>query len=80
VNKVAFANRADAWLYDQYNSGDLWVTHNGGRSRREVTMLNSLDFTSQKTGSFVTGNPASTSGGQPLRTTDAGRTWHLVRI
>jgi hypothetical protein len=38
VNKVAFANRADGWLYDQYNSGHMWVTHNGGKSWREVTL------------------------------------------
>lgn len=38
VNKVAFADRADGWLYDQYNSGHMWVTHNGGKSWREVTL------------------------------------------
>jgi photosystem II stability/assembly factor-like uncharacterized protein len=43
-------------------------------------MLNSLEFTSQMAGSFVTGSPASASGSQLLRTTDAGRNWHLVRI
>jgi len=38
VNQVAFADRADGWLYDQYNSGHMWVTHNGGASWREVTL------------------------------------------
>lgn len=31
-------------------------------------------------GDAATGSPASTSGSQLLRTTDAGHTWHLVRI
>ena len=38
AEQVAFANRADGWLYDQYNSGHMWVTHNGGKSWREVTL------------------------------------------
>jgi hypothetical protein len=38
VNKVVFADRADGWLYDQYNSGVVWVTHNGGASWREITL------------------------------------------
>ena len=33
-----FADRADGWLYDQYNSGHIWVTHNSGASWREITL------------------------------------------
>jgi hypothetical protein len=38
VNQVAFANPADGWLYDQYSSGHIWATHNGGASWRQVTL------------------------------------------
>jgi hypothetical protein len=38
VSQVVFADRADGWLYDQYNSGHIWVTHNGGASWREITL------------------------------------------
>jgi hypothetical protein len=38
VNRVVFANRADGWLYDQYNTGHIWATHNGGASWREITL------------------------------------------
>lgn len=38
VNRVVFANRADGWLYDQYNTGYIWATHNGGASWREITL------------------------------------------
>jgi hypothetical protein len=39
-------------------------------------MLGSLEFMSPAVGCFVTGNPASGSRTQLLRTTNAGRTWH----
>jgi hypothetical protein len=32
VSQVLFASRADGWLYDQYSSGHIWVTRNGGAS------------------------------------------------
>jgi hypothetical protein len=38
VSQVVFADRADGWLYDQYLSGRIWVTHNGGASWREITL------------------------------------------
>jgi hypothetical protein len=38
VSQVVFADRADGWLYDQYNSRHIWVTHNGGASWREITL------------------------------------------
>ena len=38
VSQVLFANRADGWLYDQYNSDHIWVTHDGGASWREITL------------------------------------------
>ena len=38
VSRVVFADRADGWLYDQYNTGHIWATHNGGTSWREITL------------------------------------------
>jgi photosystem II stability/assembly factor-like uncharacterized protein len=38
VNRVVFADRADGWLYDQYNTGHIWATHNSGASWREITL------------------------------------------
>lgn len=38
VNQVVFADPADGWLYNQYNSGLVWVTHNGGASWREIAL------------------------------------------
>jgi len=38
VSQILFAGRADGWLYDQYNSGHVWVTHNRGASWREITL------------------------------------------
>jgi len=38
VNQVVFADKADGWLYNQYNSGLAWVTHNGGASWREIAL------------------------------------------
>ena len=38
VNQVVFADPADGWLYSQYNSGLVWVTHNGGASWREIAL------------------------------------------
>jgi photosystem II stability/assembly factor-like uncharacterized protein len=38
VNRVVFADRADGWLYDQYNTGHIWATHNGGATWREITL------------------------------------------
>jgi hypothetical protein len=38
VSRVVFADRADGWLYDQYNTGHIWATHNGGASWREITL------------------------------------------
>jgi hypothetical protein len=30
VNQVVFGDRVDGWLYNQYGSGHVWMTHNGG--------------------------------------------------
>ena len=38
MNRVVFGDRADGWLYDQYNSRFIWATHDGGASWREVTL------------------------------------------
>jgi hypothetical protein len=38
VSQVVVADRADGWLYNQDNSGLIWVTHNGGASWREITL------------------------------------------
>ena len=38
VNQVLFADRANGWLYNQYNSGHVWVTHNGGASWHEIML------------------------------------------
>jgi len=38
VNQVLFADRANGWLYNKYNSGHVWVTHNGGASWHEITL------------------------------------------
>lgn len=38
VNRVVFADRADGWLYDQYNSRFVWATHDGGASWQEVSL------------------------------------------
>ena len=35
VSQVVFADRADGWLY---NSGYVWVTHDGGASWREIKL------------------------------------------
>lgn len=66
-------------IYRSVTLGRAWTTFavpgTGGGA-----MLNSLEFTSRTVGFFVAGSPASTSGSQLLRTTDAGRTWHRVRF
>ena len=38
VSQVVFADRANGWLYNQYMSGHVWVTHNGGASWQEITL------------------------------------------
>jgi hypothetical protein len=38
VNRVVFADHADGWLYDEYNTGHIWVPHNGGASWQEITL------------------------------------------
>lgn len=64
-------------IYRSANLGRTWTTFSvpgtsGG------AMLGSLEFTSPSVGTFVTGSPAF--GSQLLRSTDAGRTWNLVRF
>jgi hypothetical protein len=43
VSRVLFASRADGWLYNPYQSGHIWVTHNGGASWREVTLPGTIE-------------------------------------
>ena len=38
VNQVVFAGRANGWLYNQYMSGHVWVTHTGGASWQEISL------------------------------------------
>ncbi len=43
VSQVLFANPADGWLYNQYSSGRIWVTGNGGASWREITLPGDIE-------------------------------------
>jgi hypothetical protein len=43
VSQVVFADRADGWLYDQYNGGVIWVTHNGGASWAKTTLPGNIE-------------------------------------
>jgi photosystem II stability/assembly factor-like uncharacterized protein len=38
VSQVLFATSADGWLYDQYSSDRVWVTHDGGASWRLISL------------------------------------------
>lgn len=38
VNEVVFATRQTGYLYDQYGSKKIWVTHNAGATWRTVTL------------------------------------------
>ena len=38
VSDVVFASRTDGWLYYQYFSGRVWVTHDGGAHWRAITL------------------------------------------
>jgi hypothetical protein len=44
VSQVVFAGRSDGWLYNQYNGGQIWVTHNGGTSWREITLSGNIQM------------------------------------
>ena len=43
ASRVLFANTANGWLYTPYLSGQIWVTHNGGASWREVTLPGDIE-------------------------------------
>lgn len=41
VGQVLFADRSSGWLYQPYTS-DMWATHDGGASWREITLPGSI--------------------------------------
>jgi photosystem II stability/assembly factor-like uncharacterized protein len=78
VRDVDFLDANHGYLLDVH--GRLWVTRNGGRRWSAIGSLGTtagfrLAFSSFRRG-FVTLNTGQLIGGQVLRTTDAGRSWH----
>jgi photosystem II stability/assembly factor-like uncharacterized protein len=73
VSQVAFANRADGWLYSQYGSGHVWVTHDGGASWRELTLPASIKTMA------ASANAVYAAAGGHLYQSPLGRdAWRLV--
>ncbi len=73
VNQVAFANRANGWLYSQYGSRYLWVTHDRGASWREITLPASI-----KTMATSANAVYAVAGGHLYRSPLGRDAWRLV--
>jgi photosystem II stability/assembly factor-like uncharacterized protein len=78
VRDVDFLDARHGYLLDRH--GRLWVTRNGGKRWTAIGTLGTtageeLAFSSLKRG-FVTLVTSQLVGGQVLRTTDGGKSWH----
>jgi photosystem II stability/assembly factor-like uncharacterized protein len=77
VNQVVFADPADGWLYSQYNSGLVWVTHNGGASWREIALPGTIQ-TMAASGGTVYAVVQRAGGGQLYSSPVGWNAWTRV--